>query len=164
MSEWRAIPGWEGHYEVSSEGQVKSIARISVRGHKVPERILHPTARGAGYLHVGLKRDTNRIRALMTVHKAVMLAFVGPRPDGNDIRHLDGDPSNNTLANLAYGTRTENNLDAVRHGTNLNAAKTHCNQGHEFTPENTYLFRTSRICRTCARARRARHQEQRRNV
>jgi hypothetical protein len=45
-----------------------------------------------------------------------MLAFVGPRPPGLEIRHLDGDPGNNALNNLRYGTRSENLVDKSYHG------------------------------------------------
>lgn len=155
--EWRPIPGWE-RYEVSSDGQVRVVGRVGYRGRLIQPRVLRPTER-SGYLQIGLRGNGSRV--LMTVHKAVMLAFTGPRPEGHDIRHLDGVPTNNTRANLAYGTRRQNNLDAVRHGTNSNTAKTYCKWGHEFTPENTYLFRTSRICRTCSSARRATYEAKR---
>lgn len=53
----------------------------------------------------------------MTVHKVVMLAFVGPRPEGLEIAHDDGDTSNNRLSNLRYTTRVDNEADKLRHGT-----------------------------------------------
>jgi len=52
------------------------------------------------------------------VHELVLLTYVGPRPDGMLIRHLDGDPSNNRLDNLKYGSPAENYQDQVEHGTN----------------------------------------------
>lgn len=52
-----------------------------------------------------------------TVHSLVAAAFLGPRPAGEDVRHLDGDPENNRASNLAYGTRTQNMADAREHGT-----------------------------------------------
>ena len=66
-----------------------------------------------------------------------MEAFAGPCPGGLEIRHLDGDAANNRLSNLAYGTSSENGYDITRHGRNNHANKTHCDNGHEFTPENT---------------------------
>lgn len=50
------------------------------------------------------------------VHKLVALAFLGPCPDGQEVRHLDGDPLNNRVDNLEYGSRTENILDVYRIG------------------------------------------------
>ncbi|QLF83531.1 HNH endonuclease [Gordonia phage RedWattleHog] len=96
------------------------------------------------------------------IHHLVMEAFVGPRPDGADIRHWpDTSKSNNTLSNLSYGTRRQNIMDAVAAGTwnNRNTGKTHCDRGHEFTPENTYVWtgrtgREERQCRACNRMRR----------
>lgn len=55
-------------------------------------------------------------RRVFRVHRLVMLAFVGECPQGHEVRHLDGDSSNAALANLAYGTRSENARDTVRHG------------------------------------------------
>lgn len=50
------------------------------------------------------------------VHTLVARTFLGPRPPGQDVRHLDGNPCNNRVDNLAYGTRTENILDVYRIG------------------------------------------------
>lgn len=57
------------------------------------------------------------------VHRLVMYTFVGPCPEGQEVRHLDGDPSNNNLSNLAYGTRKQNMQDAVRHGTTCRGSR-----------------------------------------
>lgn len=51
------------------------------------------------------------------IHQLVLLAFVGPCPKGYACRHLDGDPKNNHLSNLEWGTYTENNRDRIAHGT-----------------------------------------------
>lgn len=76
---------------------------------------LKPQADVAGRLKVrcytGSKQVNRKVASL------VMLAFVGERPEGMDIRHLDGVVTNNNLSNLCYGTRSENILDCVRHGT-----------------------------------------------
>ena len=72
--------------------------------------------------------------------------------------HNDGDFENNRLSNLRWGTKSENTLDSVKHGTHNNARKTRCPQGHEYTEENTYIVtrksgprkgKKDRICRTC---------------
>lgn len=94
-------------------------------------------------------------RVKKKVHSLVAEHFVGARPEGTDIRHLDGDKLNNAATNLAYGSRSENNLDQVMHGTHPEASKTHCKRGHEFTPDNTRIETTgARRCLTCARSRR----------
>ena len=80
-----------------------------------------------------------------------MLAFTGPCPDDMETRHLDGNPASNTLANLKYGTSSENSFDTVQHGNHRNARKTHCRRQHEYTAENTYYFDGRRYCRECHR-------------
>jgi hypothetical protein len=83
-----------------------------------------------------------------------MEAFVGLRPKGLETRHLDGDPSNNQLSNLAYGTSSENHLDMVRHGTHAFSSRTHCDQGHEYTIKNTHVRKSgARLCRACLKDR-----------
>lgn len=54
-----------------------------------------------------------------SLHQLVADAFLGPRPEGMEVRHLDGNPSHNAPGNLAYGTPKENAKDKYRHGTNL---------------------------------------------
>mgnify|MGYP001022094286 CR=1 FL=1 len=157
--EWRWIPGWEGHYQVSSSGFIRSVDRtIFPRGGPSCSRFLagrmlaaHP-ARG-GYLHVVL-RTQGRIK-VMKLHRAVALAFLGECPDGHEVCHLDGDVLNNRFTNLYYGTRSSNNLDAVRHGTHGQTRKTACPRGHLLVHPN--LVPSSlprRDCLACSRAAR----------
>jgi hypothetical protein len=89
---------------------------------------------------------------MVYVHHLILLAFVGPRPEGCVTRHLDDDKANNRLGNLCYGTSTENNYDMVRNGKNRNANKTHCPQGRPYDEENTHWYGTGRHCRPCNRA------------
>ena len=81
-------------------------------------------------------------------------AFLGDRPAGTVLRHLNDNPADNRVVNLAYGTHSENRYDSVHNGVHPMARRTSCAQGHEFTPENTY-FRPSkptvRVCRKCKR-------------
>lgn len=60
------------------------------------------------------------------VHNLVMAVFVGPKPAGLVVRHLDGNKANNRLSNLAYGTYQENSHDAIRHGTWNHGTKVPC--------------------------------------
>jgi hypothetical protein len=145
MSEqWRTVPGYED-YEVSDQGRVRSNKRRTPR--------IRPAVREGGYLQVGLWSASGR--HYFTVHQLVMLAFVGPRPDELLTRHLDGEPSNNRLSNLAYGTPLENNLDTVRHGRfrNQNTARTHCTRGHGLSGDNLFTYRGRRQCVTCKNRR-----------
>lgn len=151
---WKSIPGYEGLYEMSTFGRLKSLSR-TVRGPKGPRimvtKILKGYIRGDGYVVHRLRKDGEEHR--WYAHALVLHTFVGPRPEGMDIRHLDGDPSSNHLNNLAYGTRSENMLDTLRHGTNQNVLKTHCPQGHPYDEENTTIQKQghARYCRACMR-------------
>ena len=106
--EWLPIPGYEGRYEVSSEGRVKSLMRATPLIMKqVPDK--------DGYLTLCLQ--SARRQQTHKVHCLVLLAFEGPRPDGLQVRHLDGRPTNNKRGNLRYGTSQENTADSMAHGT-----------------------------------------------
>ena len=158
--EWRPVVGFEGSYEVSSLGRVRSLDRTisnplpsgTVRRQQVKGRILKPgVAKCGGYLYVNLSRGNKNQRS-HHVHRLVMDAFVGPLPDLMQTRHLNGDPSDCRLANLAYGTPAENGLDKRRHGTS--GWTDRCKRGHPRTPENTKWRREGfRECIPCMRAR-----------
>lgn len=101
------VPGWPGYF-VTPNGAVMS--------RKVRPTRLRQYVNGYGYTWVNLKDGQRRRSAF--VHVLILEAFVGPRPeDGHHARHLDGDQTNNTLGNLAWGSAEENGQDRVRHGT-----------------------------------------------
>lgn len=150
---WLPIPGFEGVYEVSDLGRVKSLARAGGDGRTLKTRILRGRAQASGHLSIGLGLPGGQRRNAL-VHRLVLTAFVGPPPDGMHALHGDGNPANNSLENLRWGTPSENSLDAVRHGAHPQTRKTHCKHGHEFTPGNTRLDgRNGRVCRECERLR-----------
>ena len=106
MEVWKLVPEYDGKYEVSDQGRVRSFQR-NPQG-----RILRPGRMPGGHLSVALGRGNSQC-----VHKLVLLTFVGVAPDKHECRHLNGDPADNRLENLCWGTRSENIKDAVRHGT-----------------------------------------------
>ncbi len=108
---WKAVPGWEGLYEVSDLGRVRSLPRKRCRG-----RVLKTRAMAKGHLIVRLSGKPHRLESWF-VHRLVLTAFVGPRPEGLITRHRDGNPENNRLGNLLWGTHKENHEDAKAHGT-----------------------------------------------
>jgi hypothetical protein len=136
--QWRAIAGYEGRYEVSNLGRVKSLPRRRTKGG-----ILVTPVNKRGYLSVTLGYEKREL------HGVVAAAFLGSRPQGAEVRHLDGNPLNPAAANLVYGTRSENVRDKRRHGTDHNVMKTHCPQGHAYDEENTRLYQGRRYCRAC---------------
>lgn len=157
--QWKAIPGWEGHYEVSDRGRVRSLDYWQPGGNGARRLVpgaIKSTWVTNGYTYISLKRGGKR--QSIGVHVLVLSAFHGERTDEAPVtRHLDGDRSNNRPDNLAWGTYADNSWDTVRHGRNRNKNKTHCPHGHAYTPENTH-FRPSghRTCRACKRQRDAR--------
>lgn len=152
---WRPIPGWDGYYEVSDQGRVRSLAR-AVPGRPgvlivKRDRMLTPMANQSGHLSVALCRDNRR--TYMAIHRAVLLAFVGPCPGDMEGCHNDGNPANNHLANLRWDTHASNMVDKVTHGRHPLANLTHCHRGHAFDEANTYSppGRGGRRCRECTR-------------
>lgn len=121
---WKAIPGFEGLYEVSDEGLVRSLTRIVTYtkrdGRKVERRfkgkVLIPGINTRGYELVTLC-DANNVRYTRNVHRLVLETFVRPRAENEECRHLDGNIRNNRLDNLCWGTSAENMADKIAHGT-----------------------------------------------
>lgn len=68
-----------------------------------------------GYIKVGLYRNDKRY--IFRLHRLVLLTYCGPCPDGYVCRHLDGNPVNNAVDNLCWGTPKENSHDSLRHDT-----------------------------------------------
>ena len=155
---WKPIVGWEGLYSVSNLGQVRTDARvIHYSDGRVQRRKPRPRSLGDhvfGYKTVTLKAKGRR-QETPTVHRLVMEAFVGPRPDGMNVCHNNGDPTDNRLGNLRYDTQSENMSDRRRHGTDHEVNKTHCPRGHLLAGANlvpSKLAHGSRECLSCARA------------
>lgn len=158
---WAPVPGWDGLYEVSTRGRVRSLERFSVdsrgRLYRVPGRVRKLSRHPSGYVLVNLCAGGSRRK--YQVHRLVLAAFIGPCPEGMETRHLDGDRANNHLENLAWGTPEENTADRVRHGT------THaprpgagprlpetCPRGHLLEPWNIRDRPGRRECLACRRA------------
>lgn len=152
--EWRPVVGYEGYYEVSNLGRVRSLDRRVSNGSgntRIARGVmLKPSLRdGFKYYVVNLGHGRGRRRTVQ-VHILVLEAFVGPRPDGLIACHNDGIHLNNRSSNLRWDTYSENLRDQVRHGIHFGASKTHCKNGHEFTPENTKVYNgTWRRCIAC---------------
>lgn len=144
---WLPVVHFVG-YEVSDQGNIRSLDRTLPCGDKMRRhkgRVLKPgKAPKGGHRFVALTGGRSRY-----VHRLVMEAFVGPCPDGMEVRHGDGDPDNNHLTNLAYGTHADNARDMLRHGNNHNARKTHCVNGHAFVGDNIAPRKGGRRCREC---------------
>ncbi len=124
---WKAVVGYEGQYEVSDQGRVRSLdytrtyerldqysGRVITVSRRHRGKMLRPGRMPAGHLSVALGRNNS-----ICVHVLVLNAFVGPCPPGQECCHGDDVPWNNVLGNLRWGTRSSNLLDAVRTGKKL---------------------------------------------
>lgn len=143
MTKWCWIPEYESLYCVSDAGQVWSVPRKTTKGGLL-KQVLHPDGR----LYVTLTRDGKQKR--YQVHRLVLLGFEGFPKEGQECRHLDGNPANNFRSNLTWGTHSENIRDKQQHGTNTNLNKTHCPKGHDYDEVNTLVFDNRRFCKKCA--------------
>jgi hypothetical protein len=115
---WKDVPGYEGRYQVSDYGRVRSQTRVQhfkayVRSdgavkaastRTLSGKVLKPGRMVCGHLSLPLGRGSFG----QLVHRLVMSAFVGPAPSGMEVLHLNHDPADNRLCNLKYGTRSEN--------------------------------------------------------
>lgn len=158
LPSWWPVTGFEGLYEVSDGGQVRSLDRVVAHCHgstkSIKGRVLRPSVRADGRSCVSLKRDGQRV--IRAVHRLVLEAFVGPCPEGMEGCHEDGDPTNNRLENLRWGTHSSNMLDRVRHGNHPNTQKTHCPQEHPLVEGNlrrSKKLQGHRACLICHRAK-----------
>lgn len=153
---WKPVLGYEDLYEVSDLGRVRSLDRsfVNARGENrtYSGKVLQSSV-GNRYHQVTLSMSGTR--RSHHVHRLVLEAFRGPCTEDQVARHLNDDPSDNRLENLAWGSHSENGFDAVRNGRNHYANRSACIRGHEYTPENTVIReregRTIRVCQECAR-------------
>ena len=107
--------------------------------------------RSPGYGHVGVKGPDLKWRMVGT-HRITYEYFIGPIPDGHQLDHLCRVRLCANPYHLEAVTSRENTLRSPVAIGGLNAAKTHCKRGHEFTAENTYRRGTARECRICRAA------------
>jgi hypothetical protein len=128
MEIWKDVCNYEGDYQVSSFGRVKSLWFNK-------ETILKPHRNIHGYLYINLRKD-NKTK-FRRVHRLVAEAFL-PNPENKtDVDHIDRVRDNNTLDNLRWATRSENLINTVARSS------THEKNIH-MTPNNTYSVRIYR--------------------
>lgn len=129
---WLPIAGYEGLYDVSDLGRVRSLPRQTRTGLRGGQ-VLIPRPDADGYLLVNLSRDG--IKTTRKVHQLVAEAFLGPCPPGLEVCH--NRPNSRDCAeaaNLRYGTRSENIQQAVQEGTHWTGHRERCGQcGGEWT-------------------------------
>lgn len=111
---WKEIDGFQGQFSISNLGRVKQnkVTFVSQQNHVLnyKEKIIKPFTWQSKYLRVDLqsKRKDNKIRLATYVHTLVAKYFIGERPIGYVIDHIDGNYLNNRADNLRYVTQQEN--------------------------------------------------------
>ena len=103
---WRDVKGYEGLYQVSNMGRVKSLGRKDRFGRVIKERILEPAVTHNGYMRVGLHVDGKR--KMLRVHRLVCEAFHENPDNKSEVNHVNEDKTDNRACNLEWSTRTEN--------------------------------------------------------
>ena len=118
---WKDIPGYEGRYQASTEGRIRSVDRyvrvVPASGTEakrmVKGRVLRPGVYNTGHVSVVLGKGANG----SPVHQLIARTFIGECPEGMEVCHNDGNPANNAVENLRYDTRQNNIFDMYRLGT-----------------------------------------------
>lgn len=120
---WRPVVGYEGRYEVSDHGRVRSLPIVVKRPgvkpfvHPGSGRVLQQSSNQRGYKLVELYCGSRATRRTRPVHRLVCEAFHGPPPeDKPNTLHNDGKPDNNRAVNLRWGSQADNFADAKAHG------------------------------------------------
>ena len=116
---WKDIPEYEGYYQASSLGRVRSVDRTITRKDGVivnyKGKLISPVKNSrTKRLQLNLMRN-GKLKTYY-VHYLVAAAFIGKRPEGLDVLHADGDCLNNKSDNLSYDTETQNHIDCYRYG------------------------------------------------
>ncbi len=146
-TDWRPLYGFEDHYDISRDGQVRN----RETGH-------HLTVHIDGYGYPAVQLMVSKKTYHRRLHRVLLQTFVGPQP-GMWALHADDDRLNFSLSNLRWGTRQDNTADAHRNGGTKRIgaerrSRTHCFRGHAYTDDNTLVKRDSagrlhRRCRRC---------------
>ncbi len=155
---WLPVVDWEGLYDVSDLGRVRSLPRrVRVRGNGtriMGGQLLKPRPESDGRQLVSLSRENNVVASRICI--LVLKAFVGPRPPGLVACHGNDIPSDDRLVNLRWDTESANAIDRVVNGNDPHCARTHCPLAHPLQTPNLVASRAKfgyRVCLACARAR-----------
>jgi hypothetical protein len=120
LERWKWIIGYEQLYQCSDHGRVRSVDRIVVGPRGGPKRLKGRVLRAVpktrnGYFAVCLCKE-GTVRSVK-VHRIVTAAWIGPCPEGQQVRHGPNGCADNSVGNLSYGTKSENERDKCRDGT-----------------------------------------------
>lgn len=148
---WREVPGTDGMYEVNDRGQVRSWSWF-----KKGELLTPALTNGDGFLTVNLRVDGKKKK--IPVHLLVAAAFIGPKPEGAKVRHVNGDRTDNRAVNLRYGSAMDCIYDQLRREALEKALlqvreevlkQPVCPNGHPLNSVNAYEHEGEIKCRAC---------------
>ncbi len=110
IERWKDIKNYEGLYQISNTGRIRRL-----KGYMCKKQRLLKHRCWNKYPCIQLCKNSRR--KTYYIHTLVLTTFVGYKPKQMGCRHLDGNPQNNELSNLMWGTQSDNILDAIKHGT-----------------------------------------------
>jgi hypothetical protein len=139
---WEDVPGYEGLYKASTHGRVKSLGRMKWGGDRVQWYWLKGGVKKVDSKLVNMV-DKDGVGKLHKLHHVILNTFVGPKPEGMECCHYDGNDSNNRLENLRWDTHLNNEDDKKRHGTgNLGEQNGSCKVNKDIVLEMRKLYST----------------------
>jgi hypothetical protein len=137
---WKDIEGYDGAYQVSNMGRVKSVARVTtrlcqygIREYRIPERIMRTRFGTSGYLCVNLHHEGKQVTEM--IHRLVALHFCKGYADGMTVNHIDEVKTNNRADNLEWMSRADN----VRYGTGSQRKRTPMRKVEQLTTDGQHV-------------------------
>ncbi len=131
---WKNVEEYEGYYQISNLGRVRSLKRVIVTGQGITkplkERLLINTTSGTGYYYVSLAKDGKKEKRF--IHHLVLESFHRKKIKNEQGRHLDGNKLNNKSSNLKWGTQRDNEKDKINYDKG----------GHIFINKEVNIIRT----------------------
>lgn len=136
MENWKDIKGYEGNYQVSNIGRIKSMERLSSSGRRLSSKIMKvkKTIEGYNVINLYFNRKMNTVR----VHRLVAKAFLPNLDNKTDVNHINGVKDDNRIENLEWATRSENIKHAFK--TGLSCKKGVKNSQSKLKEEDIYLI------------------------
>lgn len=142
---WKDIKEFEGFYQCSNLGHIRSVDRIIIRKNGIPQKtkgcIIKPRKNKNGYMQLSLWKDNKR--KMVYVHKIVATEFVDNPMNLGYINHIDGDTTNNIATNLEWCTSSDNlqhSYDKLDRPVNKQGAKKRCVKAFDITGNFVYQF------------------------
>lgn len=143
---WRPVVGYENLYDISDVGRIR--VALNARGQcRKPGRILTVQYGSKGYPQYSLCKNGRSVTR--PIHSLIAQAFIGERPSGFEVAHLDGDKRNSVLLNLIYTNPKDNASHKKAHGTNLDGEKGPANK---LSTKDAILIRAFLPVRNCSYA------------